>query len=229
MIKIFLVNVIVFGLCSVSLFAKIIASTSFENETATATYTDKGDAAENHDLVNNAGESLVDSTKESTSAGDLGFNAAFINTGENGGLTEGDDVGVTNLPSQVGAFSQGVQGYQFEDTDGVVVLNFDEIDITKHKSVSLSLDIFMVATTWEPSDWLHIYVLTDAGKQSILNTKDKDKDIDDITIDGKTIEGIWSTLKTKIVGDKASLVVEFESNSNNETMYIDNVVFETAK
>jgi len=227
MIKLIFINVIVFGLTTVSLFATVIASTSFENETATTTYIDTGDSSKNHDLVNNAGESLVDSTKASASAGDLGFNAAFINTGDDGGLTEGDDVGVTNLPSQVGKFSQGVQGYQFEDTDGVVVLNFDPVDITAHENVSLSVDIFMVATTWEPSDWVHIYVETDSGRVTMLNTKEND--IDDIAIDGNTIEGAWSTLKAEIKGDKASLVVAFESNSNNETMYIDNVVFEAKK
>jgi len=219
--------VIVLVVTGVASFASIIAATSFENESATSKYTDKGDSMVNHDLVNNNGESLVDSTKASTAAGDLGFNAEFINTGDDGGLTEGDDLGVTNLPSQVGKFSHGDQGYQFEDTDGVVVLKFDPVDITAHKSVSFSLDIFMVASTWETSDWVHVYLVTDSKKQTIFNTKDKD--IDELTIDGKAIEGVWSTLKANVEGDTVSLVVEFESNSNNETMYIDNVVFQTGK
>ena len=88
----------------------VIAFTSFENEPVFGPlHIDTGNPSVDHDLVNNADQSLVDSTAGPPG---LGFDAAYSDT-PNGstGLTDGDAVGVTDIPpeppSSVLAFTRG--------------------------------------------------------------------------------------------------------------------------
>lgn len=97
----------------------IIATTSFENETVAAQYIDTGDASVDHDLINNSGQSPVDSTVIT----ELGYDASYVNSRGSIGLTDGDFVGVTSFTGTVGSFTDGSQGYQMSDMDGRMVLS----------------------------------------------------------------------------------------------------------
>jgi hypothetical protein len=225
MMNVFLCGMIVLGMSAVSVFASIVASTGFENEMLGILYKDLGDATMDHDLINHEGESLVDSTLFSLNIGDWGYDASYVASSGSGGLTEGDVVGVVGDLSQVGSFTEGVQGYQFEDSDGVFVLTFDTIALPICEDVLLSLDLFVTPSTWELSDWVHVYAITDSGANTLLDTTGFDIDLD--LFDGESLEGQWTTLTASISSCSVQLVVEFESNANTETMYIDNVVLAT--
>jgi len=211
---------------TVSAFASVIASTGFEYEMLGVPYKDLGDATVNHDLVNNAGESLVDSTLVALGFGDWGYDASYIKSSGSGGVTEGDAVGVTGDLSEVGGFTEGVQGYQFEDSDGVFVLTFDTIEMPVCGDAVVSLDLFVASSTWELSDWVHIYAVTDSGSHTMIDTTGLDIDID--LFDGQSLEGQWTNVTAAFSCCSVQLVVEFESNANVETMYIDNVTLATA-
>ncbi len=223
-------------LCSVLFVAGVytfsnaqVASTSFETPPANAgQYTDTGNAAITHDLVNNAGEPEVDFT---ASGGEIGYDARYepYDTPDVG-LTDGDFVGATNFTGDVGAYSDGAQGYQLSDVDGNMIVEFDVVDFSGYTSNTVSIDYFLNATGYEGdgtvnesgSDRIRIYVkdLTNTTEIDLLNTEGSD-------IDDLNIEGAWNTLSVSVPDNiMAQLVVEVRTNSASETLYLDNVLFE---
>ena len=58
----------------------------------------------------------------SITGSDAGFDAYYVSTGSVG-LTDGDYVGVTSYSTTVGSFTEGTQGYQMSDTDGIMIMN----------------------------------------------------------------------------------------------------------
>ena len=198
----------------------IIASQSFELEPAPGgQYIDTGEASVDHDLVNNPNQPIIDST--AASAGTLGFDASYQNTRNSIGLTDGDFAGVTNFTGQVGSFTNGSQGYQFNDTDGRHTLTFDSVDISNFQNVTVSLDYFINSTTWESNDVITIIVNTDVGSFEILDTTESD--VDDLNIEGAFTTGIANIPDAATT---AQLIVSLDSNANDENLYIDNLLVE---
>ncbi len=201
----------------------LIASTGFENETPASQYADTGNQAVDHDLVNNVGESPVDSTSSSTTAGDLGFDASYVNTRNDVGLTDGDFVGVTSFTGTVGSYVEGSQGYQMSDADGKMVLEFDAVD-NGGGALFVGLQLFVQSTGWEtgsPSDQITVVVSTDQGDVTLLDTAGGD-------IDDLNIEDEWMLLTADLTGKtNAVLTVTLDSNSGNEAIYLDDVRFGT--
>ncbi|MEM1228156.1 MAG: hypothetical protein AAGJ40_20900 [Planctomycetota bacterium] len=199
--------------------AAVLTSTSFENEDLTTNngfYFDLGDSLVDHDLINNAGESPVDSTALT----ELTYDASYRNTRSSVGLTDGDAVGVTNAISTVGAFTDGTQGYQMSDPDGLMSLSFADVNIASMGSVMISIDSFVNSTTWETTDSYRVFATVDGSEIDLLSTAGSD-------IDDLGIEGSWMPLSTVVTGNLASLTVELDSNSADESIFVDNVVFET--
>ena len=202
-----------------------IASQSFELESPGAQYsnsaTDGAVLAQDVivDIANNAGQSPVDST--AASAGTLGFNASWQNTRLIEGLSDGDFVGITDFSGAVGSFTDGSQGYQFNDTDGNFILTFDAVDISTFENVNVSLDYFVPLTGWEADDVITITVNTDVETVTILDTTGSD--IDNLGIEGTFLTGIAPISDGATT---AQLIVTLDSNSGAESLYIDNIVIE---
>ncbi len=202
------------------------SGTSFENETPDGQYKNLGtdgtalatDAVV--DIMNNAGQSPVDSTAGSLGAGDLGFNATWKNTRGGDGLSDGDFVGVTNFTGDVGAFSEGAQGYQISDPDGEFTVTFDAVDVSTKGDVLVAVDYFVNATGWESDDAIRIIVDTDLGAQTILDTTGFD--IDDLGIEGSFITGVAAIPASATT---ATLFASLDSNAGSENLYLDNIRF----
>ena len=203
-------------------FGQTVAYTSFEEANTGGQYTDTGDAIAAHDLINNSGEADVDYVPVA-GALELGFNARYVPfSTPDVGLTDGDYVGVTSFTSTVGSFTDGANGYQFSDTDGIMILEFDPVDLTSYTNIQVSIDYFVQSTGYELSDFIKIYVkdLTNNTEVSIINTEGSD-------IDNLMTEDAWITGNTTGLLDNITvqLVVEFASNSGSEALFIDNVIF----
>ncbi|MEM9840529.1 MAG: cadherin-like domain-containing protein [Pseudomonadota bacterium] len=168
------------------------------------------------DIENIEGLATVDST--AASADLLGYNAEWFDTRDAEGLADGDFVGVTNFTREVGTFTDGARGYRISDPDGLYRLSFDAVDLSAVGAVTVSLDYFLQETGWETSDVLNVYVVTDQGTQTLLDTSGLD-------IDDLDIEGVWNSLSVDLGADvgNAQLVVEFDSNASSEAVYIDNI------
>lgn len=195
--------------------ADVIASTSFENAFVGDQYVDTGDASVDHDLVNNAGQSVVDFAFDGV---ELGFDAYYRNTRNDVGLTDGDFVGASNFTGTVGSFTDGVQGYQLQDADGTMGVAFDTVSALSF--TDLTLDVFVQETGWESDDSIRIFAVVDGGVElDILNTIGSD-------VDDLFIEGSWLNLSLDLSSyTEATLVVELESNSGSESVYLDNIAF----
>ncbi|WP_090060765.1 ExeM/NucH family extracellular endonuclease [Celeribacter neptunius] len=196
---------------------------SFETEATGGRYDfDAADGSlvalgETVDLVNVDGLATVDSTE--ASAGQLGYDLSWVNTRGDVGISDGDYVGVQSYTGTVGSFTDGTQGYELSDADGMLVMSFDELDLSAVGEVTVSLDAFLQSTGWEADDLVNIYVETDQGRISLLDSTGMD-------IDDLGVEGAWTTLSATIDAeiDTAQLVVEFDSNSSSEALFIDNVL-----
>jgi hypothetical protein len=199
-----------------------IASTSFENEDALAgAYINTGDKTMDHDLVNNDGEPVVDSTASSTMAGDLGFDARYENTRDSNGLTGGARVGVTDSTTTVAAFPDGTQGYLLSHVRGKMILEFDPVIIDGHAPVLFSIDYFVQETGWESSDEIQVFLTID-GATTVDIVNSSLVDIDSLDIEDEWIRGEADLTG---LGTSAVLTVALDSDSSAESLYIDRVTF----
>ena len=203
----------------------VIAYTSFENAFVGDQYMDTGDASVDHDLFNNAGQSDVDFLADGV---EIGYNSQYFNTRDDVGLTDGDFVGATDFTGVVGAFTDGVQGFQFSDADGTMRTSFDTVTSPLGApgsrvefEWSLCMNYFVQETGWESDDGIRIWVVADGTEIDILNTYGLD-------IDDLGIEGAWRTAIINLTGyASVTLHAELESNSGSEALYLDNIVFKT--
>ena len=198
-------------------FAQTIAHTSFEEPGTGGKYTDTGDAATDHPLQNNSGEAPVNYI---STGSELGFTSYYYNTENGSGLTDGDYVGVTDYTGAVGAYPDGLQGFQMSDTDGLMVTTLDTVDISAYASVQVSVDYFINEDSYEiePMDYLHIWLLVD-GKDTVDLVNTYGQDIDDMNIEGK-----WMTAVAQVSGhQKLNVKLAFQSNGSFEAVYFDNI------
>ncbi len=199
-----------------------VIGTSFENESAGTQqlYQDTGDPSTDHDLVNYPpfGRN-VDSTSTSVTAGDLGFNARVVNTRIGEGMTDGATVGIDYRTQDVGAYTDGIQGYKFADTDDLMVLEFDPVSIIL--PTLFEMDYFFSLTSYEADDVVRIFLTIDGSTViPILDSTGLD-------INNLGVEGLWTTGSADLtgLGSSAVLTVSVDTNASFEEIYIDNVRF----
>lgn len=197
--------------------AEIIESTSFEEPNSVdGLYTDTGDAGIDRFLDNNVGEPLVNYT---STGGEIGFQSFYTNTRNGDGLTDGDNVGVTNNNSVVTSYTDGSQGFQIEDADGAMSIIFDTVDISEHGNVEVAFDYFLNSTSYELNDRFFAEATVDSNPPlSLVNTAGSD-------IDDLGIEGSWITITQPIAGDSVVLTIGLDSNAETEQLFFDNVRF----
>jgi len=181
-----------------SAMGAILYEQSFEDESWTGNrYTDTGDAAVDHDLVNNPDESWVDVP---------GADATYLTTG-GVGLTDGDYVGVTSYTGGgIGSYPDGVQGYQFSDTDGTMLLTFDFQAGATH----CSFWIYVLDDGYEVGD----NVTISYGTHEFLNIGEPDLE---------AMAGSWHYFGGSIDGT-GQLVISVTTNGSYEGIVLDHVI-----
>ncbi|MBV6646239.1 MAG: hypothetical protein KI790_12360 [Cyclobacteriaceae bacterium] len=206
-----------------------IAYTSFEEpEGLDVDYVDIGDAGTSRELTNNVGQAPVQYT---SIGGELGFRTFYISTG-GVGATDGDDLGVTTKTSIVGdspegGYTDGVQGYYADDTDGIMRIEFDEVDVSALTVLQFKINYLLNDSGWEPEDLIKIDIESASGASQNILTLDGD-DIDDNGLDPEP--HIWHRITTDISdlisAGTIKLVIQVETDSGAEEVYFDNIVFE---
>ena len=204
-----------------ALRADEIAYTSFEEAPVfpNVQYVDTLGADTDHPLTNNPDQPYVEYVG---AGGELGFTAFYTNTRNDVGLTEGDFVGVNDFVGTVGAYPDGLQGYQIGDADGLMTVTLDAIDLTGFENVALTVDVFVTETGWETdspaADRVRVWVEVDGGNFiDLLNSGGND-------IDDQGIEGVWNTYAADLNGySTVTLKFEVDSNASTEVVYFDNV------
>jgi hypothetical protein len=191
--------------------ALAIAGTSFENEAA-ATGVYNGVPAEtagddSADLLNES-DATVDSTITSSTAGDLGFNARYVDNTSNS--YETNRIGVVDEKARTGSNS-----YQAGDVDDLLVLEFDEVDLTAFTDVDFSIWISFEGNTENDDSISVVLDLTGAS---------------DITVVEKAGLFLGEPFNeyTADIPDSATaarLVVNVDTDANSEELWIDDVSF----
>jgi len=183
-----------------------LSSTSFEEPPAASQLTD------------NASLSTLN-YMPGPSDSESGYSLSFIDsrgTGETGpvdGAESGDFIGATGFTGNVGAFTDGGQGFQFNDTDGTLIMTLDTIDATPFKDLLLSFDLFVNDTGYESDDFFEVQV----NGAPVLNYGETELE---------NIGGEWTTLTLDVSNSDQSLVTLaflVDTNSSSETIYLDNI------
>jgi len=224
------------GLCTFLMpqFVNAQVSKGFESATGinfanTSCYFVDGDMTA-HTLANFSNSCGTVIVTEPPSGSSLGYTTSWApGSNGNGGFSDGDYFGLSasaSVVAQLGAAPpQGSQAFIMEDTDGDVTMVFSEVFLAGTANPMVSIQYILDETTWEPSDFLNIYVaISGCGAPTtvtLLNTVGFD-------IDDLGIEDTWNTLSanlTPYIGCSAQLVVEFSGNAASEELGIDNIVF----
>ena len=199
-------------------YNSVVAYTSFEDPFTidNVKYTDTGSDSVSRYLWNNANEPHV--AHNQTTGAEMGFTLYYTSTG-GVGLTDGDYFGTVNYTGTVGNFTDGTQGYQMSDVDGITTLALDDVSADL-----LSFDFFLQDTGYEtsnPEDYLVIRFIGANSDIEIINTTGFD-----IDTDNSTWLGTWTTMTVAIgSAGTGNLEVEFSSNSATEAIYLDNIQF----
>ncbi|MCH2152226.1 MAG: hypothetical protein MK089_02695 [Phycisphaerales bacterium] len=179
----------------------VLAFESFENYELGGKYYDTLGSDNNHQLINNDGEAIVD--------GDI-WNSYYYDTGDVG-LTDGDWVGVTDFAGSTGGFTDGDQAFQWTDTDGNIEMVFDGVA----GATVITMDVFILGGGYESSDFLSIGM--DGWSGGFYATGDD--------LEGY---GYWMQVTLTLedaFADGASLNLSMAFNAASEGMFIDNIVW----
>ena len=200
--------------------SSVIAYTSFEDPfTNGAKYYDTGDQSLSRYLWNNANEPHV--AHNQTTGSEMGFSLFYRSTG-GVGLTEGDFFGTANYTGTVGNYTEGSQGYQMGDVDGATTLTLDSVNAD-----SMALDIFVQGgsgNSYESSDNLVIRFVGASSSVELVNVTGATGGSNNGGF--ATYMGVWTSFSADISSlGQGNLEIEFTSNSQTESVYIDNVTF----
>lgn len=219
-----------------------VAGTSFEEpEAISGKYTDTGNPAVAHALLDNAGEPFVN---YQSVGGELGFSARYAPYDTpDVGLTDGDFVGVTSFtPSPSLEFTDGSNGYQMNDLDGNMIVEFDQVNLNGVSNPTVSLD-FLLSINENPvngnyegdgtinessSDRLRIYIkdLTNNTEIDLFNSTGQDLD-DFVPMSGGEYQLQWQTATATLSPNTTvQLVLEGRTNASAENFWFDNIVFD---
>ena len=196
----------------------VVGYTSFEDPftIASVKYTDTGSESVSRYLWNNANEPHI--AHNQTNGSEMGFTLYYTSTG-GVGLTDGDYFGTINYTGTVGNFTDGNNGYQMSDVDGIATLALDDIT-----AEVMTFDFFLQDTGYEtstPVDYLVIRFIGANNDIEIINTTGYD-----IDTDNSSWLGTWTTMTVMIgAAGHGHLEVEFASNSAMEALYLDNIQF----
>ncbi|MFK7961507.1 MAG: hypothetical protein AB8G96_13390 [Phycisphaerales bacterium] len=191
----------------------IIAFSSFEEPAVLGgQYVDTLDPLTDHALLDNAGEPTVNFG----GGAELGFTSFYTNTRDGVGLSDGDFIGVSDFTGTVGAYTDGLNGFQLSDTDGMVTTSMSTVDLTG-VAAQVSVDLFVQDTGYEDDDRIRMWLEVDGGLE-----------IDLFSGSGDALEGMgsWMTLNADLSSfSTATLHFELDSNSGSEAIFVDNIVF----
>lgn len=205
------------ALFSAAASAGVVAFSSFEELAAIpGQYVDTLDPATDHALLDNLDQPFVNYA----GGAELGFSSFYTNTRNDVGLSDGDFLGVTNFTGTVGAFTDGVNGFQLSDTDGLVTVTMQGVDLTGLGSAGVSIDLFVQATGYEADDRVRVWVEVDGGVELDLFALGGDD------LESPDVAGQWLNLSLDLTGyTSAVLRFELDSNAGTEAIFVDNIVF----
>lgn len=196
--------------------AGVVAFSSFEEPAVFGgvQYVDTLDPLSDHALLSNAGEPVVNYA----GGAELGFSSFYTNTRDGVGLSDGDFVGVTDFAATVGAYTDGLNGFQISDSDGLMTVTMQSVDLAGVANGAMSMDLFVQDTGYEDGDRARVWIEVDGGEMiDLFSVAGDDLETSDAT-------GQWLTLNLDLSAyTTATIRFELDSNSGSEAIYVDNI------
>lgn len=235
------IAVVLLAVASTARAEMLVAHTSFEEPFVpphptvpgfwATTYTDPGDPAVDHPLMN-VPDYPNPPVNYTSVGGELGFSAFYTNTRNEAGLTDGDVAGVINpasadLNSNILDPTDGVQYYVLSGVDGKVTVTLDGVDLSGLDNPEVSLDFYLRSGSWHPDNYAHIWLEIDDGGSlseiTLLDTRPND-------IDTLGLEGNWTNASTALPSSGvATLKWELDGpdsgNPGSRQFGVDNIRF----
>lgn len=227
-------------------FSQAQVGTGFEEPfaaTAGQNYTDLNTTVA-HQVPDNP---IPQSSVNHGGATELGFSTFWTPTRpvpDNGGLSDGDQIGVFDNADVVNNFSPGAvftgNGYEIEDTDGMLTFELETIDLSGTISPRFQMDLFVRSASYEMTngvnDRLYIRIEIDGGASTIdiIDTDGGQSgggsggDLNTYLYLGTSLEGVVTNIDIDLsafVGRTAKLILEWDCNSLSERMVFDNIQF----
>lgn len=201
-------------------YQSVVAYTSFEDPfTNGSKYYDYGSGNSDYYLWNNVDEPHV--AHNQTNGTEMGFTLYYTSTG-GVGLTDGDYFGTANYTGTVGNYTEGTQGYQMGDVDGTATLTLDAITAD-----SMTFDVFVQggsSNSYEDADNLIIRFVGISSTVELVNVTGATGSTNHGGF--ASYMGVWTSFSSNIGSlGQGSLEIELTSNSQSESIYVDNVVF----
>ena len=201
-------------------YQSVVAYTSFEDPfTNGSKYYDYGSGNSDYYLWNNVDEPHV--AHNQTNGTEMGFTLYYTSTG-GVGLTDGDYFGTANYTGTVGNYTEGTQGYQMGDVDGTATLTLDAVTAD-----SMSFDVFVQGgsgNSYENADNLIIRFVGISSTVELVNVTGATGSTNHGGF--ASYMGVWTSFSSNIGSlGQGSLEIELTSNSQSESIYVDNVVF----
>lgn len=186
--------------------------------------------------VNVPGENPVDF---SSTGGEMGFDTYYVD-GQVGGADGTFLWGVSKFPTgdgtdnpsgeeyDTGGFPDGTQAYVSSDADGLMEIQFDELEIPDGTNIlQVAFQLWFADASWESDDEIDVFWRTEDGDESLLSVRGVEPQ-DNIEDDnGASLENMWIpyilAIETKKTG---RLVLQIGSDSGSEVCFIDNIIIE---
>ncbi|BFP41999.1 hypothetical protein FGF1_28440 [Flavobacteriaceae bacterium GF1] len=211
-----------------------IGGTFFEEPFGSAGDYERNDPIAEGELFNNPGQPSVQHTALGPiGENEIGFRTFFSNPDMSAGSPGFDDenIGVTTDASLVGGFFDGgSQAYRLEDTDGVLTILFDRVQINPsvHPQTGIRIQFYPGVTGWESADFLTITAEVERG--SATETVVLIDIIGDGDSEGNDIEtaymGQWNIATTELFEGVTAytLRIDAQTGANAEFIYFDEML-----
>ena len=120
------------------------------------------------------------------------------------------------------------QNFQFEDTDGRADLIFGSVNTVGYANRQLSLNYWINDTNYESTDSFLITLSDGSSTETLLDLAGDDLEGAASPDNG---QANWQTLTVNLetltaLGTNLTLIVSVDTNASNETIFIDNILFE---
>jgi hypothetical protein len=193
-----------------------------------------------HTLSNNGGGQPT--VVHTSTGGELGFSTRFVTTrpGAAGStaMSDGDAIGVLSnamviSSSDVTSWNSG-NAFSIEDPDGLLIVEFDEVDLSGTTTPRLQLDYFIDGTSYEITDGVNdrLFIGIQINGGSVVSIVDTDGGGQGGGV-GNDLNGAFTEDAVvpvdfdlaPYIGSRVRLIIEGDNNASTEHFLIDNILF----
>jgi hypothetical protein len=203
------------GTCASSLSTRQrIHYTGFQNEVVVnRAYVDTGSRFIAHPINNYANGPRVESTSNSTNAGDAPFYSFWQPNTSGGDGMLAPDGGVVGVRTFASLSTSNV--FAMADTDGLFRLAIGPFDLSAIVNATVTVSVFFAQGTWDPSDTLQLSVLETDAERVIQS-------FNGLSISSNNLGGRWTDFSIPVASQLVEVYFTVDTSAPDELLLVDN-------